>query len=96
MSSPISTPLLALLYYDSRECAHNAYSGAAVDAWNAVIAEVAAQYGAFLVDARSLFRGHCDWIDANGLDANAAGHAAIAAEYQRVYEALPPELLPPR
>ncbi len=91
-----STPLLALLYYDANECGTYAGSGAAVDAWNAVIAEVASQYGAFLVDARSLFRGHCDWIDTNGLDANAAGHAAIAAEYQQLYEALPPELRLPR
>ncbi len=86
------TPLLVLLYYDSSECNHNPYSGPAVDAWNAVIAEVAGRYGAYLVDARSLFRGHCDWIDGNGLDASAKGHAALAAEYQRVYESLPPAL----
>jgi lysophospholipase L1-like esterase len=83
-----TTPLLVLLYYDADECADPA-GGPAVDAWNAVIAEVASQYGAFLVNARTLFKGHCDWFDANGLDANAAGHAVIAAEYQRVYESLP-------
>jgi hypothetical protein len=84
-----NTPLLVLLYYDANECTDDGSSGAAVDAWNAVIAEVAAQYGAFLVDARTLFNGHCDWFDATGLDANAVGHAAIAAEYERAYEALP-------
>jgi hypothetical protein len=86
------TPLLVLLYYDSNECSHNPYSGPSVDAWNAVIAEVAGRYGAYLVDARSLFRGHCDWIDRNGLDASALGHAALAAEYERIYESLPPVL----
>ena len=83
------TPLFVLLYYDSYECSNNPYSGPSVDAWNAVIAEVAARYGAHLVDARTLFRGHCDWIDTNGLDASAKGHAALAAEYERLYEALP-------
>lgn len=85
-----TTPLMVLLYYDADECTDPA-GGAAVDAWNAVIAEVATQYGAFLVDGRALFKGRCDWFDANGLDANAAGHAAIAAEYRRVYESLPPQ-----
>jgi hypothetical protein len=89
-AKPANVPLFVLLYYDANECSDPG-SGAAVDAWNTVIAEVATQYGAFLVDARSLFRGHCDWIDANGLDASAAGHAAIAAEYARVYDALPSE-----
>jgi len=84
-----STPLFVLLYYDANECPANATSGAAIDAWNAVIAEVAAQYGAHLVDARALFRGHCDWIDPNGLDANAAGHAAIAQAYARAFASLP-------
>jgi len=93
-AKPANVPLLVLLYYDADECTDPA-GAAAVDAWNAVIAEVATQYGAFLVDARSLFKGHCDWIDANGLDANAAGHAAIAAEYARVYDALPPEYRQP-
>jgi hypothetical protein len=83
------TPLLVLLYYDANQCTGDGSSGSAVDAWNAVIAEVATQYGAFLVNARTPFQGHCDWFDANGLDANAAGHAAIAAEYERVYESLP-------
>lgn len=86
------TPLFVLLYYDSYECKDNPFSGGSVDAWNAVIAEVAGHYGAHLVDARSLFRGHCDWIDRNGLDASAKGHAALAAEYERVYESLPTEL----
>ena len=86
------TPLLVLLYYDSYECSNKPYSGLSVDAWNSVIAEVASRYGAYLVDARSLFRGHCDWIDQNGLDASAKGHAAIAAEYERVYESLPAAL----
>jgi hypothetical protein len=94
VARPPNVPLLVLLYYDADECTDPA-GGAAVDAWNAVIAEVATQYGAFLVDARSLFKGHCDWIDANGLDANAAGHAAIAAEYGRVYDALPAEYRQP-
>jgi len=86
------TPLLVLLYYDSYECRHDPYSGPSVDRWNAVIAEVAGRYGAHLVDARTLFRGHCDWIDRNGLDASALGHAALAAEYERVYESLSPAL----
>lgn len=94
VAKPPNVPLLVLLYYDADACTDPA-GGAAVDAWNAVIAEVATQYGAFLVDARSLFKGHCDWIDANGLDANAAGHAAIAAEYGRVYDALPAEYRQP-
>jgi hypothetical protein len=87
-AKPLNTPLLVLLYYDADECADPS-GGSVVDAWNAVIAEVATQYGAFLVDLRTLFKGHCDWFDANGLDANAAGHAAIAAEYRRLYESLP-------
>jgi hypothetical protein len=85
----LNTPLMVLLYYDANECSGDGSIGNAVDAWNAVIAEVAVQYGAFLVNARTPFQGHCDWIDANGLDANAAGHAAIAAAYERVYESLP-------
>lgn len=75
------TPFFVLLYYDAKACENNPDSGPSVDAWNAVIAEVATQYGAFLIDGRSLFAGHCDWIDANGLDANAAGHTAIASAY---------------
>jgi hypothetical protein len=84
-----NTPLIVLLYYDAEECSGNPYSGPAVVTWNAVIAEVASQYGAFFVDGMALFAGHCDWIDTNGLDANVAGHAAIAAEYARVYGSLP-------
>jgi hypothetical protein len=91
-----TTPLLVLLYYDANECGSYAGSGPAVDAWNSVISEVATQYGAFLVDGRSLFRGRCDWIDTNGLDATAAGHAAIADAYQRLYETLPPEFAAPQ
>jgi hypothetical protein len=86
-----NVPVLVLLYYDANQCETGSTAGASVDAWNAVIAEVAAQYGAFIVDLRTLFSGHCDWFDVNGLDANAAGHAAIAAEYQRVYDSLPPQ-----
>jgi hypothetical protein len=87
-AKPANVPLLVLLYYDADECT-DPNGAPAVDAWNAVIAEVATQYGAFLVDLRSLFKGHCDWFDANCLDANATGHAAIADAYARVYDSLP-------
>jgi len=97
-AKPAETPLMVVTYYNASDCGQPGVDTSPTElgqrTWNAIIADVASRNGAFIVDAYTAFKGRaCELID--GFDPNYAGYEVLAEAYERVYEALPPELVQP-
>ena len=97
-AKPAETPLMVVTYYNASDCGQPGVETSPTElgqrTWNAMIADIAARNGAFIVDAYTPFKGRaCELIE--GVDPNYAGYQVLAEAYERAYEALPPEMVAP-